>query len=386
MKKRFPLAKALSFVGIVLVLQSCSGGDHEAPRMEQDPVAVRTVNVASSPLDQLYEAPGSVRSRQRAVLTSRLQAAVIAVPVSLGDAAEAGQLLVELDHAETDAEVERAQAAQAAAESGLQRAKNGLTAAEAEARLAAATFSRFRWLLERRSVSQQEFDQAEARSEAAEAAVEMAKAQPQEAEAHRAAAQAALKSARLRQSYARITAPFPGFVAEKNVDVGSVVSPGMPLIVLEDSRDYQFEVSLPETHIGSVRVGGTVQVNVPAISFEGSARIAEIQPGAEMGSRSALVRLNLPPHANLRSGLFGRALFATGSAEALLVPEELVLRQGDLRFVYAVSEGRARKRLVNVGRVADGNAEILSGLSEGEQIAASSLESLSDGVPVDILR
>jgi hypothetical protein len=160
----------------------------------------------------------------------------------------------------------------------------------------------------------------------------------------------------------------------------------MPLIVLEDSRDYQLEVSLPETHIESVRLGETVQVNIPAISFEGSARIAEIQPGAEAGSRSALVRLNLPTHASLRSGLFGRALFATGSVEALLVPEELVLRQGDLRFVYAVSEGQARKRLVNVGRVADGNSEILSGLREGEQIAASSLELLSDGAPVEILR
>jgi membrane fusion protein (multidrug efflux system) len=68
----------------------------------------------------------------------------------------------------------------------------------------------------------------------------------------------------------------------------------------------------------------------------------------------------------------------------LSIPENLILRQGELRYVYVVEDRVARRRLVTIGQTAEGNAEVLSGLSAGEQIAASSLESLSDGAPVEI--
>ena len=374
----------MATLGGILLLQACAGGRRESTPAAAQPVAVKVLTLRSSPIAQRYEAAGAVRARQRAVLASKLQATVLAVPVKFGDAVREGQLLLELDHSETDAEFSRAAASLDAAISGVQQAEKARSAAEAEAQLAASTFARFQQLFDQKSVSQQEFEQADARNKAAQSGREMAIAGVQQAEAQRAAAAAALESTRLRQGYTRIFAPFAGFVAEKNADTGSVVSPGMPLLTVEDSTGYQLEVSLPESQASSVESGGTVQVSIPSISLEASGRVAELQPGAEADSRSALVRIALPAHSGLRSGLFGRALFSLGAADGLAVPEELVLRQQDLRYVYVVTEGTARKRLVTIGRADGGVVEVLSGLTEGEQIATTELDGLADGAAVEI--
>ena len=368
----------------VLVLQACDGSRQESKPSETKAVAVTILALHAVPLEQIYEAAGAVRARQRAVLASKLQATVLSVTVKLGDAVRPGQLLMELDHSETDAEFQRGQGALVAAESGTRQAEKGQAAAEAEANLAAITLGRFQQLLDKKSVSQQELDQADARNKTAQAALGIATARVEEATAQQDAARAALEAARIRQGYTRITAPFAGFVAEKYADAGSVVSPGMPLVTVEDSAGYQFEVALPESRIEAVKLGDTVQVSIPSISLEAPARIEEMQPGAEAGSRSSLVRMALPARAGLRSGLFGRARFSLGTADGLAVPENVILRQGELRYVYVVAEGKARKRLVTIGRVDGGTAEVLSGLEEGEQIAISSLGSLADGAPVEI--
>ena len=383
MRKHQNRILAAAFGGILL-LQACDGGRAQSERVAATPVAVKVLTLEAAPIERVYEAAGSVRARQRAVLAAKLQATVRAAPVNLGEAVRAGQLLVDMDPSETDAELRRAQAALDAAISGTRQAENALTAAQAEAHLADTTFVRFQQLIDKNSVSQQEYDQADARNKAARAAMGMAQAGVEQAAAQRAAATAAVESARIRQGYTRITAPFAGFVAEKNADAGSVVSPGMALMTVEDSTGYQLEVPLPESRTSTVKSGDTVGISIPSIALETSGRIEELQPGAEAGSRSALVRIALPAHAGLRSGLFGRARFSLGASEGLAIAENLVLRQGELRYVYVVAEGRARKRLVTIGQTDDGNAEVLSGLTAGEQIAVSSLETLSDGAPVEI--
>jgi membrane fusion protein (multidrug efflux system) len=80
------------------------------------------------------------------------------------------------------------------------------------------------------------------------------------------------------------------------------------------------------------------------------------------------VKIDLPALAGLRSGLFGRARFTLGTREVLVAPQSAVAQQGQLQSVSVVEGGAARTRLVTVGQVRDGRVEVLSGLSEGEQV------------------
>ncbi len=372
-----------------LAAMLCSGCETTKPESapaRAEPTRLQVLTLQRSPVDQVYEASGTVRAGRRAVLASKLPGSVLAVPVQLGSSVQAGQLLVELDHGETDAAVSRAQAASKGAGDGFVRSQKALEAAEAEARLASVTYGRYQQLLEKRSVSQQELDQAAARNASAAAAVEMAQAALQQAQAQQEDAAAALQAERIRQNYTRITAPFAGFVAEKNVDAGAVVFPGMPLLTLEESHGYQLEVSLPESQIAAVKIGDAARVSIAAIQMDSTARVAELQPGAEPSSRTSLIRLALPETPGLRSGLFGRALFSMGKADLLVVPRSAVQRQGQLISVFVVADGRALRRLVTLGREYGEQVEVLSGLAAGETVVSSPPSSLTDGAPAEMQR
>ena len=378
-----PWAGTIAVTAALLQL-ACGGASPPAETAAAGtPVPVQVVTLRPAPLEDFYEAPGTVRARESAGVASKVTGTVMEVAVELGDTVRAGQPLVRIESEEMDAGVRSAEAAATAAARAVTQAEKGLEAAEAEAHLARVTFERFQGLLERRSVSQQEFDQAEAGRKAAEAAVAMAAARVEEARAGQAQAAAALESARIRRGYAEITAPFAGVVSERRVDPGALAVPGMSLLALEKAGEFRLEASVPETHVAGIKVGNTVRVSIPSIDWEGEGRVAEMEPSTDAVSRAALVRITIPPATGLRSGLFGRARFSLGRVTLLTVPEKAVVRDGQLVSVFVVSDGVARRRLVTLGRTFGEQMEALSGLTENEQIVVAP-GALTEGAAVEI--
>jgi membrane fusion protein, multidrug efflux system len=367
-----------------LLLSGCASVPQTATSSPPTAVNVEVITLQSSPMKQTYEAPGSVRAGQRAVLASKIQGTIRSASVQLGHTVQAGQALMQLDDAELAAEAARAEAAQNAAQHRSLELKAGLESAQAEADLAAITFKRYQELFGKRSVSQQELDQMTARNHSAQANLASARARIEEARAHEQEAAAAVAAAQVRKGYSQITAPFAGVVSEKNADAGTLVSPGMPLLTIDDLGSYQLEVFLPEAHLQEAKVGVMVQVSVPSVGLRAPAKIAEVQAAADASSHSFLVRIRLPQADGLRTGLFGRAVFSLATMSTLTVPEQATVRQGQLTSVFVVTEGRARRRLITVGRRSDAQAEVLSGLSDGEQVVVSDLSELADGSPVEI--
>jgi len=369
---------------LAIVLLSGCGRPVEPPRSENAvaiPVRVETIQLM--PFENFYEAAGTVQARQRALLASRTSGPLLSVQAKAGDAVLEGQLLAEIEDAELQAFVNRAEAAQAAAGTALAGAEQGLIAAQAAEHLAAVTFERFEGLLEKRSVSRQEFDQTEERHRAAQAALRMAEARLEEARARRAEAEAALRAAQIRAGYSRITAPFAGVVVERHADAGTVVAPGMPLFTLDAAGGYQLEASVPASQVGRVRMGDAVRVVISAVPLEMTGRVEEIEPAADVGSRTSLVKIGLAGR-GLHSGFFGRASFSRGQENLLTVPEPAVVRKGQLVSVLVVSEGIARQRLVTLGRAFGDRREVLSGLAAGEQIVVSDPATLLDGSSVEV--
>ncbi len=371
-------------VTLLLLPFGCARTTEQADPEKAAAIPVRIETVRLTPWEEIYESSGTVRAREKAIIASKVMGTILSVTVKPGDAVRAGQLLVQIESEELAAEINHAEAGQAAAERAVSQAEKALAAAEAEARLASLTYRRLEGLLAKRSVSQAEFDQAEARNRAAEAALEAAAARVQEAQAQQRQAAAALVAAQVRKGYTEIAAPFAGIVAAKNVDPGTVATPGMPLITLETGSNFQLEASLPETRLAAVRVGQLVRLSIPAIGLDASGRVVEVEPTADVGSRASRVKIGLPAAAGLRSGLFGRAYFSLGSVDRLSVPQAAVERQGQLVSVFVVSQGVARRRLVTLGRTSGDRPEVLSGLSPGEAVAVSDVEKLADGSPVEI--
>lgn len=392
----------ISTLLLVGALSGCGGnGGESAPPKPEVVAGVLTEAVRTSGIETTFEAPGLVKAKTSTVISSKVVGAIIALRVREGDRVRAGQLLAEIENREARAHLDMAQAgwreAQASSEEidrSLKAALAAKVAAEASQRLANSTLGRYRVLRERKSVSEQEFDEVEARAQVATAEVDradkmrqMVEARRQMAEARITQAQSTVEAARAHAGYARITAPIDGMVATKSADIGTLAAPGVPLLTIEGGGGFRLEVAVEQSRIGSVAIGRQVKVRFdePAASggMELAGKVAEILPAADPASRTFTVRVDLPVTPSLRSGQFGRAVFAGERREALLVPVGAVMTRGQLTSVYVVDDkGVVNLRLISLGRPMGEQVEVLSGLQPGEKIVTLAARVSREGVQI----
>jgi RND family efflux transporter MFP subunit len=307
------------------------------------------------------------------------------VRVAAGDRVREGQLLVALDSRDLDAGYRQAEAAQAEARSAVPEADNAIASAQASLNLAQATHKRMKELLDKDSISNQEFDESSARLKLAQAGYAMALARRAQLDSRIAQAGQAVASAEVMRSYAQIAAPFAGMVTAKSVDPGILAAPGAPLLTIEREGAYRLEATVEESKLVLIRTGQPVAVALDGIGRSLEGRVSEIVPAIDATSRSFTVKIDLPAIAQLRSGLFGRARFALGTRQVLAVPAAAVTERGQLASVFVAGEGRARSRFVTLGQRAQDSIEILSGISPGERVVFPAPPGLADGAPVEVL-
>lgn len=270
-----------------------------------------------------------------------------------------GQVLAVIDDSQPQAVLDRATAADAA---GRQQ----LAAAQSELALAESTLRRFQTLYERKSVSPQEFDEIKARQQAALARRDMAQADQDQAKA-------AVAQARTAMEYTRMRAPFDGVVTEMKVDSGTLASPGLPIFTLEDVRSYRVEASINESDLACVRIGQPVPVLIDALGAESlKGKVVRIVPAADPGSRSFLIKIELPADSRLRSGLFGRVELSRGEHRVLLVPRTAVVEHGQMQGVFLLDQNKiAALHYVTLGRPSQDQVEVLAGLQSGDWLVAT---------------
>jgi membrane fusion protein, multidrug efflux system len=370
----------------IIALASCGGSSPQpnAGKAAGTPTSVRAVAPETALWPSLYEATGTVQARTTATLAAKLMGYVREVRVQAGDSVREGQLLVTIDSRDLDAQLQAADAGRSEASSALPEVENAMASAQAQLELAQVTFRRMNDLFEKKSISPQEFDEANAKLKMAQANHEMAVARRAQLQSRIRQAGAAYSSAEVIRSYAELRAPFNGVVTEKRVDPGSMTAPGAPLLTIEQTGSYRLEVSVGEAHLGRIRVGQPVTVVLDALGQEVTARITEIVPAVDAASRAFTVKIGLPAMSHLRSGLFGRARFPVGSREVLAIPEDAIRERGQLQSVMVVSNNTARNRMVTTGQRSGGMVEVLSGLSPDERIIHPQAAALSDGSPVEV--
>jgi RND family efflux transporter MFP subunit len=340
----------------------CSNEPQAAPNRPETVrnVSVLTVQRAESP--DLLEAVGTVRAGQTSQLASQMTGNIVELRVHEGDRVRRGQVLAVLDGTQPRAGVDRATAAESAAEQQV-------TALESDLALAQSTLNRYQSLYDKKSVSPQEFDEVKSRYQAALAHRDMA-------HAGQAQAKAALTQARTSLEYTRILAPFDGLVTEKKADPGMLASPGLPIFTIEGLGHYRLEASVNENDLRYVRMGEQVSVVVDALeNTDLKGKVVQIVPAADPGSRSFLVKIELPADTQLRSGLFGRAQFSRGNRSSVLIPETAVVKRGQLQGVYVLDQNKvAGLRYVTLGKNSGVQVEVLAGLQENERVVTNPAE------------
>ncbi len=356
-----------------MLAAGCSGGNETTSQKVEVVQGVRVQKVQLQNVADEWEAPGSVIAVSTAQVAARTMGTVLQVAVREGDTVKRGQVLAQLDEREMVSRRSAAQAGAQGATAGVAQATKVLAAAQAQADVLKKTYDRYAYLKEQKSVSPQEFDEITAKQQAAQANLEQAKAGLRQAEAGASQAELEAQAAQDVASYARLVAPFEGRVIRRSVEPGSLVSPGMPLFVVEDTSRYQLEATLPAEALA------TVKKNVPArVQLDGMAekpllgKVAEIEAGADPASHTLKARVDLPKETGVQSGMFGRAYFARGEKPALVVPSDVLVIRGQLHGIYVVDDaGLMHWRVVTLGKSIGNQVELLSGLNDGDVVVVN---------------
>jgi RND family efflux transporter MFP subunit len=359
-------------IATIIGLSGCSSERQPAAAPAEILRNISVLAVQQANVPDLLDATGTVRAAQTSDLASQMMGNIVEVRVHEGDLVQRGQVLALIDDSQPRAALDRANAADMAAQQQV-------IAGDSDLALTESTLKRYQNLYEKKSVSPQEFDEVKSRQQAALAHRDMAKAG--QAQAH-----AALAQARASLDYTRIRAPFDGIVAGRKADPGTLASPGMTIFTVEDLHRYRLEASVNENDLHYVRIGQQVSVAVDALdNVELKGKVAQIVPAADAASRTFLVKIELPANARLRSGLFGRVQFLRGIRQALLIPRSAIVERGQLQGVFVLDRNRvASLRYITLGKPSASSVEVLAGLQDGEQVAVQPGERDLNGKRVEV--
>ena len=198
--------------------------------------------------------------------------------------------------------------------------------------------------------------------------------------------QAMVREAEVMLGYAEIRAPFDGVVARKTAHPGDLAAPGMVLLEVEGTADFQVEVAVPGSLAAGLARGAPLTVELPAARLAFTGTLAELSSAADPQARSVLAKISVPAGTAVRSGEFARVRVPGAPVPTLLIPATALSPLGQMERVFVMNEGsRAVLRLVKSGAVQGDSIEILSGLDAGERVIVNPPAGLREGQALEIL-
>lgn len=339
---------------VLLLAFGCGKNAQELSERSSLPAPSHTARVERE--SRTLEIAGTVRAADVAQLASRSAGFVSRVHVQAGAHVEKGDVLVLMD--DRNLQAQRAKAAAARDE-----AQRSAQAAEAQMRLADVTFTRIETLYQKRSASEQEYDEAKSRKDASGASYQAALQRVAEAESD-------MRDVQASSDYLRIIAPFTGIITSVPVDAGTFVNPGQTIVSMENRSHCEVVFSVEEGLLNAVQKGTDLLVAVPAISMDAllPAKVEEVNTAADVYTRTFQVKAVLQPHPQLLSGLSARVFLSTATAGSLWIPESFLSGNDDVETVLVKQGEEWRRILVKSGNHKNGRVEILSGLNEKEEV------------------
>lgn len=305
-------------------------------------MSVEVTRVKASDFADDASAVGTLKSRESVVLRPETPGRVSMIGFKDGAVVDKGVVLVALDAAIQEAELQQARANLALAQSNHQRNLE---------------------LLGKKFLSQQAVESSAATLKVQEAALQLAEA----------------KLAKMR-----LKAPFKGMVGLRNVSVGDYVKEGQELINIEDVGTLRVDFKLPESYLGRLSKGQTVEVTGDALPGERFTAVLDaVDPMVDQGGRALSVRARLDnASGKLRPGIFVRVRLLFGERKAVLMVPEQAIVSGAQPAVYRVADGKAALVKVRLGVRRAAQVEIVEGLSEGDVVVTAGQLKLRDGAAV----
>jgi len=413
MKTRSPLACCrsvwlLTFACLLVVPAGCSKKEEAAPTA----VSVEAATAQVQPITEHVVTDAVLTPVAQAAISTKITAPVKKFYVQRGSHVKAGELLATLENKDLQAAVTDNQGSFDAADAtyqtevkatvpeDYQKAELDYAQAKANLDLNKSIVASRKQLFAQGAIPGRDLDTSEAALVQAQAAYDtaaqhLASMKQVSRAAALKAAQGQLESARgkyqgaeAQLSYSEIRSPITGVVTERPLFDGETAAAGTPLITVMDTRALLAKIHLSQREAQILAVGGKASVDVPGLSNPVPGRITLVSPALDPGSTTVEIWVRIEnPKGDLRPGTAVHVSVAgTTVPKALVVPSAaiVVANSGKATVMAIGSDGVAHQTPVVTGISDNGETQILSGISAGQEVVTTGAASMDDGTHVKV--
>jgi RND family efflux transporter MFP subunit len=376
-----------------IVLSSCSGRSTPVEASEPSQT-VGVTRVVKKTLGRQLTLSSELVPFQEIDVYAKESGYVKKLNVDYGTHVKAGEVMAILEIPELEAQLQQDEAEIKNANNQIVRAQHDLGRYQAQYKALHLEFTRLNGVFQSQPglVAQQEVDDAQGKDLAAASQVDAAQAALEAAQSQLAAAQAKLVHDQSLFDYSKITAPFAGVVTERYANLGTLVQGGtssstqaMPIVRLSQDDLFRLVIPVPEAYVQYIRIGDPVAVSVPSLNRTFPGKVARFSVDVREDTRTMHTEVDVPnPKRLLLPGLYADAQLSLDQRQGVpTVPIQALDRQGAKTTVYVVNgNGELEERSVQLGLQTAADAEVTSGVSEGEEVVVGNRSGLRPGEKV----
>jgi len=322
--------------------------------MQPPPDAVTTIVAAEAQWPSTLNAIGTVAAVQGVTVSADLPGVVDRIAFDSGKSVQRGDVLVQLDTRQEQAQ---------------------LAGAESQLQLARLNHDRMKGLVQQDAVSRAEYDTAAAALQQAEAR---------------------LSEIRATIERKTIRAPFSGVLGIRQVNLGQYLTGGAAVVPLQSLDPIYVNFTVPQQDVAQMRIGRTIHVtsNEPG-SGEFAGRISAIDSVIDQATRNVQVQATLPnPGAKLRPGMFVQTQVILGAPQRVIALPASAINYapyGDSVFIVGDMKNEqghpyrgVRQQVVKLGPARGDQIAVLSGIKPGEEVVTSGVFKLRNGAPIQV--
>jgi RND family efflux transporter MFP subunit len=386
------LALAALAIAFVVSLSSCSGDRANNVRANGPSITVGVTKVVKKSLGRHITLSSELVPFQEIDVYAKEAGFVKKLAVDYGSHVKAGQVMAILEIPELEAQLQEDQAEIKNASNQVTRAQHELGRYQAQYKALHLQYTRLNSVFQGQPgiVAQQEVDDAQGKDLAASSQVDAGEAALEAAQSQLSVAKAKLSHDQSLFDYSRITAPFSGIVTERYANLGTLVQAGTnsqaaPIVKLSEDDLFRLVIPVPESYVRYIHVGDPVDVRVPSLNKTFPGKIARFSVDVKEATRTMHTEVDVKNRDRvLMPGLYADADVALEHRDDIpTVPLQAVNHEGNKTTVFVVGKNsELEDRPITLGLQTANDAEVVSGLAEGEEVVVSDRGGLKPGETV----
>jgi len=384
---------AIGLIGLIgITLSSCSGAaSSKVEANSGTSLTVGVTKVMKKTLARQITLSSELVPFQEIDVYAKESGYVQKLNVDYGSHVKQGDVMATLEIPELLAQINEDQAEVKNATNQVSRADHELKSDEAKYNALHLQYTRLNGVFQTQPgiVAQQEVDDAQGKDLAAASQVDAGKAAVDAAQSALASAKAKVIRDQTLYDYSKIVAPFSGVVTQRYANLGTLVQAGttsstqaIPIVRLSQDDLFRLVIPVPESYVRYIKIGDPVSVRVPSLDRSFPGKVTRFSVEVRQDTRTMHTEVDVKNRDKaLMPGLYAEAdVLLEHREEIPAIPLQAINHEGDKTTVLVVNaDNEIEDRLITLGIQTATDAEVLTGLNEGEQVVVSDRSGLKPG-------